>query len=63
MITRVCKQLINALRNFFIILQNGRVGVLRMQWESMDLTSEPKEPKGGLGHNSGADAVGTEICT
>lgn len=57
------KQVINVLWNFSIILQSGRVGVLRIQRESMELTSELNELKGGLGHNSEADAVGTQACT
>ncbi|OPJ77848.1 hypothetical protein AV530_000136 [Patagioenas fasciata monilis] len=40
-----------------LVSKSGRVGVWRTQWEPMDLTSELKEPKVGLGHNSGADAA------
>lgn len=62
-ITRVWKRVINVLWNFSIALQSCHAGVLRVQWESLELTSELNELKGGLGRNAGADTVGKQACT
>lgn len=50
-ITGVWEQVINVLWNFSIVLRSGHVGVLRTQQESVELTSELNDLKGGLGHN------------
>lgn len=50
-ITEVWEQVINVLWNSSIIPGSGRVGVLRIQQESVELTSELNDLKGGLGRN------------
>lgn len=50
-ITEVWEQVINVLWNSSIIPGSGRVGVLRIQQESVELTSELNDLKGSLGRN------------